>query len=171
MNQRRVGRLSSRSLSKATDAAAEAARASTFPYVPLLAVALSAPIVGIKSGVLSVDRLPAGLKAVLDDADKASGGWLGKYVFSTGPPAPRVEPPVVPAIARLAAPAAPSALDAKRYLSEHKHAIVGLLYRELAAVRAKESWLGLLYQPLTTWRLRNERLAIVSQLEARDARE
>lgn len=163
-----------RQLSKATNAAAEAARASTFPYVPLLAVALSAPIVGFKSGVLDAEQLPEKLKAVLDDADKASGGLLRKFVLSPGPPAPRAEPLIVPNIERPAATKAAAASaapgDMKRYLDEHKHAIVGLLFHELAAVQKKESWVGLLYQPLTMWRLRNERLAILEQLACRDAR-
>jgi hypothetical protein len=145
---------------------------STFPYVPLLAVALSAPIAGIKSGIFSVEQLPEGIKAVLADADQASGGWLGKFVLSAGPPAPRVEPPALPTPSPSAAPAAPPvAPDPKLFLEENKQAIIGLLFRELAAVRGKESRLGLLYQPLTMWRLRSERRAIVAQLAVRDAHE
>lgn len=140
----------------------------SFPVVPALAIALSAPIVGFKTGAFSLDQLPDSITAALPS-------WVTKYLLTALPPS-EATAPLTPVIVPAQPPAQPAMLPAilspgevAAYLDANKAQIVALLWRDLSKVRANESWLKCFTQPLTSRALWRERRAIEQQLALRDA--
>lgn len=137
-----------------------------FPVVPAIAIALSAPVVGFKTGAFSIDQLPESVTALLPS-------WVTKYLTALPPP---TAAPLAPVLAPALPPAQPAMLPAilspgevAGYLEANKAQIVALLWRDLSKVRANESWLKCFSQPLTSRALWRERRAIEQQLALRDA--
>ncbi|KAG8471248.1 hypothetical protein KFE25_009669 [Diacronema lutheri] len=136
---------------------------SPFPVVPVVAVLLSAPIVGFKTGVLSLEQLPDNVRAALPP-------WATRYLLTATPPPPSEAPPAVlvpPALsperpAELPAVAAPAAVS--RYLAANKPQIVALLWRDLEKVKADGTWSKVFFQPFTARKLARERREIEQQL-------
>jgi hypothetical protein len=163
--QRLVALRSTRGFSKVADAAREE---WVFPVLPVLAIALSAPVVGFKTGILNLEQIPESVRDHLPT-------WLTKYVLATVPPITRV--PAVPSSAEAPAPAgqavtslpsstAPS--DVRAYLEANRPRIVALLWSELAAVTKQESWLKCVTSPLASISLGRQRRAILAQLALRE---
>lgn len=141
---------------------------SSFPFLPAIAVALSAPIAAFKLGFVSLDQLPENVTAALPE-------FVVKYVLTAVPPPSGSAAPLVPAPPSLP-PAQPAALPAilspgsvAGFLEANKAQIAALLWRDLSAVRAQESWLRTFTQPLTSRELGRQRRAIEEQLKLRDA--
>jgi hypothetical protein len=153
-----------RMLSKATAAQPE----SVFPWVPVIAIALSAPVVGFKTGMLDLQHLPPEIRSALPP-------WVVTYLLSAAPPmvreaAPEVAQAAAPPIS-LPVPTTLAESDVRAYLESNKDRIVGLLYRDLSQIRAQESWLKVFTQPRTSLAFARERRAVLEQLALRGARE
>lgn len=143
-------------------ATAKAAEEQTaLPVVPALAIALTAPIVACKTGVIDIDRLPENMRQSIPPA-------VAKYLLLPPPPSAGAQPPIIPTAhssgAGSAIPSVPAAQDVRSFMRSNHAAICSRLLKELADVRAQESWIRTLMRPRTSVKLAHERRQLVAEL-------
>lgn len=129
--------------------------------LPGIAVAVTAPVVAFKSGLLDAKQLPPSVQEAIPDV-------IWRFLISpelASPSASAVPGPGDTETSTSEERTTPSSpADVEVFLKESAPVLRSLLERELAVVTAQESWLSTIIRPMTSARLAKERKAIIREL-------